>query len=122
VVGTSRRRAELRRREAAHVRVGPLERWRDIDREVCSGLPELFGHLLAWAEAKRSPASRGSSAAAADARDALETYDRGLAAMETSRQLHLAPGEGEKIIANRGIALTTERAPRDRDEVPPREP
>jgi hypothetical protein len=84
----------------------PIERWRDIDREICSGLPELFGHLLAWAEGEAFPGFARLERAIAGARDALETYDRGLAAMETSRQLHLAPGDGEQIIANRGIALT----------------
>jgi len=84
----------------------PLERWRNIDREVCSGLPELFGHLLAWAEGEAFPGFARLERAIAGARDALEAYDRGLAEIETSRQLHLGPGDGEKIIANRGIALT----------------
>ena len=84
----------------------PLERWRNIDREICSGLPELFGHLLAWAEGEAFPGFARLERAIAGARDALEAYDRGLAAMETSRELHLAPGDGAKIIANRGIALT----------------
>jgi hypothetical protein len=84
----------------------PLERWRDIDRDVVSGLPELIGHLLAWAQAEAFPGIARLERAAATARDALEAYDRGLAAMETSHELHLAPGEAEKIIASRGIALT----------------
>ncbi len=85
----------------------PLERWRNIDREVVAGLPELVGHLVGWAEAEAFPGLPRLERAAAATRDALAAYDRGLGAMETSENLHLAPGEAEKIIANRGIALTT---------------
>ncbi len=86
----------------------PLARWVSMDLQKVAELPELFATLRGWAgeigwrgRARLETASRAAEAA-------LRAYASRLAALPTTRQLHLDEVDARRIVALKGIDRSLE--------------
>jgi uncharacterized protein (DUF885 family) len=84
----------------------PVARWTMIDRQVVSGLPELFGNLLQWARKEAFVDALRMERAVAEAKRSLQSYDAGLGALETTDAFHLEGDDAARVVALRGIGLS----------------
>jgi uncharacterized protein (DUF885 family) len=87
----------------------PVARWTAMDLEKVAELPGLFDTLQAWAVETRWGGRARLEAASARAGTALAEYASRLAALPTTRQLHLDEDDARRIVELKGIDRSLEQ-------------
>ena len=87
----------------------PVKRWRDIELEQASEIPELFASILAWARETEYPDVAALEREIAQVNDALQAYRDGLSRLPTTDRFSIGIDKVEELLALKQIDKTPEQ-------------